>query len=111
MKVEIKDAKLVDILKKRAVLHGAITKVNEVIVNADKERTKLGYKMDALKEKTKVIMDKLSPKLEEFEIISRVYLEKGKAYYDVDNLVELYKEALREKKQAETNEANENTTN
>lgn len=97
MKIEIKDSKLVEILEQRGVIHKEIGIVMEKLMDLDKERTKLGYKMEKLKEKTKVIMDKLNPKLEEFEIITNVFLEDGKAYYEVTNLIEEYKTALREK--------------
>lgn len=95
--VEIKDNKLVDILKQREVVHNEIGKYMQQLMDIDKEKTKLGYKMDKLKEKTKMIMDKLNPEVGEFEIISRVYLEKGKPYYEVVDLIEEYKQALREK--------------
>ena len=95
-KVQIENKKLEDILGKRAKLHKEIGVQNEIIIKADKERTKLGYKMNKLKEKTKSIMDKIDKPLEEFEIISRVYMEDGKAYYEVLNQVEEYKKMIRE---------------
>lgn len=96
MLVEIKDSKLKEILEERAVIHKAIGGIMEQMVSLDKEKTKLGYKMDKLKEKTKVIMDKLSPKLEEFEIISRVFMDKGVCYYEVLDQIEEYKKLVRE---------------
>jgi signal recognition particle subunit SEC65 len=96
--VEIKNEKLVEILKERAELHKELGDINENLMALDKERTKNGYKMDKLKEKTKVIMDKLNPKLEEFEVISRVYLEKGKPVYEVIDMIEEYKKQIRESK-------------
>ena len=98
MLVEIKDAKLKDILEQRAVIHKAIGGIMEQLVELDKEKTKLGYKMDKLKEKTKVIMDKLNPKLEEFEFVSRVFMDKGICYYEILDQIEEYKKMVRENK-------------
>ena len=100
MKVEIKNKpKLVDILKKREETHKEIGVIMEKLMRLDKEKTKLGYKMEKLKEKTKMIMDDLNPELGEFEIISSVFLDNGKPHYEVINLVEEYKVALRENKE------------
>ena len=103
--VEIQDKKLDEILKERAVIHKAIGEIMQKMMDLDKEKTKLGYKMDKLKEKTKVIMDKLNPKLEEFEFIARVFMEDGKSYYEVLDQIEEYKKMIREdraKKMSET---------
>jgi len=97
IKVQVANSKLVDILKKREVIHTEIGSIMEQLMKLDKDRTKLGYKMDKLKEKTKVIMDKLSPEVAEFEMISRIFLEGGEAYYEIIDLVEEYKQALRDK--------------
>lgn len=97
MRTQIIDKKLEKILEERGELHKLVGELNETIVRADKERTKLGYKMDKLKEKTKVIMDKLNIQLGEFEVISRVYAEEGRAYYEVIDMVEEYKKTIREK--------------
>jgi signal recognition particle subunit SEC65 len=94
--VEIKDAKLVTILEERAIYHKEIGRIMEQLMALDKEKTKLGYKLDKLKEKTKVIMDKENPKLEEFEFVARVFLDKGKAFYEVLDQIEEYKKAIRE---------------
>ena len=98
MLVEIKDKKLEDILKERAIYHKQVGAIMEQMMSFDKEKTKLGYKIDKLKEKTKVIMDKLNPKLEEFEFISRVFMDNGKAYYEVLDQIEEYKKMVREEK-------------
>ena len=98
MKVEIKDnPKLITILEKREAIHKEIGYCMEQLMKIDKDKTKLGYKMEKLKEKTKVIMDDLAPELGEFEIIVRVFEEGGKAYYEVIDQVEEYKIFLREK--------------
>jgi len=97
MKVEINNDKLVEILKKRGVVHKEIGVEMEKLMKIDKEKTKLGYKMEKLKEKTKVIMDKEKIEVGEFEMIARVFLEDGKAYYEVINLIDEYKLALKEK--------------
>lgn len=101
MKVEVQNSKLVSVLKDREEIFTEVVKRNAELERISKERQKLGYKLDKLKEKTKVIMDKLNPVLGEFEIITRVFLEDGKAYYEIEDMVELYKEELR-KKNADT---------
>lgn len=98
MNVELKDDKVIEILKSRTEIMDRIIEINEKLGTLDKERTKLGYKLDKLKEKTKVIMDNLNPHLEEFEVITRIFLENGKAYYEVLDQIEEYKKALRESK-------------
>ena len=102
-KVEIKNNKLVGILERRGeVLKLAREKQKEVEA-LQEEQAKLGYKMNKLKEKSKVIMDKMNPELEEFEIITGLFTEDGKAYYEVVNQVEEYKEMIREKNEDSTN--------
>ena len=96
MKIELKNNKLVEILTNRGELFKQINKINEKTKALEKDRIKLGYKMNKLKEKTKAIMDKQDFGLKEFEIVTRVYAEKGKAYYEVENMVEMYKEQIRE---------------
>jgi len=105
-KVAIQDAKLVKILSERAIIYKEIMGLNKKIEETDKERKKLAYKMDALKEKTKLIVDRLGleSKLQEFEVISKIYLdEDGQAYYEITDQIEAYKEAIRDdrKKKAE----------
>lgn len=103
MKVEIKDEKLIKILEKRGELLKDILAQNELKDSIEKEMTKLGYKMNDLKEKTKIIVDKLEidKTLKEFEFVAKVYMEEGKAYYEVQNQVEEYKNALREEAKKE----------
>jgi len=102
MQIEIKNNKLVGILKKREEIHGKLGEIMKELMALDKEKTKLGYKMDKLKDKTKIIMDKERVEVGEYEIISRVYMEDGKAYCEVVDLVEEYKKALKEQRNGET---------
>jgi seryl-tRNA synthetase len=97
MQVEIQNDKLYKILEERGVIFNEIHAINEKLIELDTERKKLGFKMDRLKEKTSKIMEKINPKLEEFEIVSRIFIENNKAYYEVVNLVEEYKKELRKK--------------
>jgi seryl-tRNA synthetase len=97
MQVEIQNDKLYNILEERGVIFNEIHAINEKLIELDTERKKLGFKMDRLKEKTSKIMEKINPKLEEFEIVSRIFIENNKAYYEVVNLVEEYKKELRKK--------------
>lgn len=97
--LELKNDKLGKILEDRTVLYNEIGKINEELVELDKERTKLGYKMNKLKEKTSVIMDKLMPSLNlgEFEVVSKVYLNKyNKPEIEIVDKVEEYIALLRE---------------
>lgn len=98
---EIKNEKLADILTERGLIFRQIDKINQQLMDLDKERTKLGYKMDKLKDKTAPIVDKHTKEFElgEFEIVSRVYLN-GEQTPEVEiiDLVEEYTKMLREKK-------------
>jgi len=98
---EIQNDKLADILTERGLLFRQIGKINEQLADLDKERTKIGYKMDKLKDKTAPIVDKHIKELNlgEFEIVSRVYLN-GEQTPEVEiiDLVEEYTEELRKKK-------------
>jgi hypothetical protein len=98
-KINIEDEKLNKILMERAEVFMAQGEINKKLVELDKQRTTLGYKMERLKEKTEPIVEKFKPSfdLKEFEIIARVYLEDGKAYVDIVDMVEEYQEMLREK--------------
>lgn len=98
-KIEIKDAKLSKILEERGLVFREVGKINEQLYALDKERTKLGYKMERLKEKTQPIVDKLTPsfELQEFEIISRVYINENRMpEVEIVDLVEEYKNNVRE---------------
>jgi hypothetical protein len=104
MKVIINDEKLVDILKKREIVFKKIQEINEKLIELDTKRTKEGYKMEELKEKTKIIIDKLDVKLGEFEYISRVYLEEDKAYYEINDMIDVYRESIREERKSKEEE-------
>lgn len=106
---EFKNTKLANILNDRAVIYKEVGEINEQLFKLDKERKKLAYKMDRLKEKTKPFIDDLVDKIEmgEFEIISKVYLNKdGNPELEITDRIEEFKSALREeKKKNETQEA------
>jgi hypothetical protein len=97
---KIEDEKLKIILDKRAELFTKQKEVNEKLVELDKERESLGLKMERLKEKTAVIIDKnkASFELGEFEIITRVFQENGECFAEIADVVEEYKKQLRAKK-------------
>lgn len=103
MKTEIKNAKLVKVLEKRGVVVKEIEVINKAIKDLETDRNKLGYKMNALKDKTRLIVGDMGIEkdLGEFDVVTDIYIEKGKAYYDIENEIELYKTFLREKKEAE----------
>jgi len=87
---EIKNDKLKQILTKRGEVFEKIHKINEKLMELDKERKKEAYKMDKLKDKTATIMDKEGIKLEEFEVITRIFLEDDECKYEVINQLEEY---------------------
>ena len=96
---KIEDKKLLQILETRGEVFEESKKVNMIIVEADKERTKLSYKMENLKNKTQKLMDKHNAKfnLDEYEEISSVKLEKGEVIVDIYDKIEEYKKMLKEK--------------
>lgn len=99
MKEIIKNAKLKAILEERTVLQGEIKKIVDEMVVLDKDRLKLGYKMDKLKEKTKVIMDSIAFSLKEFEFLASVDLNKdGEVEVLILDQIEEYKKMVREDK-------------
>jgi hypothetical protein len=95
-KVIINDKKLKTILDKRSVVFKEVREVNEKIVKLDNERTKLGYKMDRLKEKTAPIIKKHGIEIGEFEVISSVGIENEKPTAQIVDQIEEYKKVLRE---------------
>jgi hypothetical protein len=79
-KIELQNEELAQILNDRVPIHKNIGLINEKLVKLDKERQKDAYKMERLKEKTRVILDKITPdfNLTEFEVITNVGLNENK---------------------------------
>jgi hypothetical protein len=99
MKQVINNDKLKKILEERTVLQGEIKKIVDEMVVLDKDRLKLGYKMDKLKEKTKIIMDSIAFSLEEFEFLASVDLNSdGEPEVTIIDQIEEYKRMVREEK-------------
>lgn len=99
--IKIENDKLLKILSERGVIYKEIGEVNEQIVKLDEERTKLGYKMERLKEKTSPIITELTPSFElgEFEVISSVRIgEDGQPEVEIADQVEEYINLLKEQK-------------
>lgn len=96
--VIINNDKLVKILEERAVIHENITKLNDQLMELDKERQKEAYKMDRLKDKTAAIIKKNPIEVAEFEYIARVELKDGNAIAVIEDQVEQYKDMIREQK-------------
>ena len=97
----IKNDKLKDILIKRGEIFKEINKLNKEIVDLDTKRKKEAYKMDKLKDKTSGVIDKEDIKLEEFDVITQVYLEEGECKIEIINELE---ENTRPKTKEETEE-------
>jgi predicted RNase H-like nuclease (RuvC/YqgF family) len=97
-KIEIKDSKLVKVLEERGLVLTKARELQKQVEKLQKDQQKLGYKMNRLKDKTTPFIEKHTPELKEFDYVARVFIEKGKAYMEIKNQVEDYKELLREKK-------------
>lgn len=111
-KIRLDNDDLAKILNDRVPIHNKVGEINEKLAELDKERKKQAYKMEKLKEKVKVIMDKATPdfNLTEFEIITNVGLDDAK-YPEVtivdqieefiapktEKEIEDYKEMIRER--------------
>ena len=100
-KIKLSDKKLLSILKMRGEVFKEVEAENKIIVEADKERTKLGYKMQRLKDKTTALLLKHKIDLSEFEIIGTVALEDNEVTVTIADQVEEYKKMLKEKKEKE----------
>lgn len=96
--IKINDKKLFAILKMRGEVFKEIEKVNKIIVEADEKRTKLGYKMTRLKDKTTEALKKHTIELAEFEQVGSVGIENGENTISIYNEIEEYKKILRDKK-------------
>jgi len=99
--MKIVDDKLFKILTNRKVIFDEIQEINKKMIALDTDRKKLGYKMDALKEKTKKIIDGRNIPLEEFQYIANIAIENGEIEVTIKDQVEDYKELVREQKAKE----------
>lgn len=98
-KYEFENTKLAKILEERAEIFKAIGKINEQLMDLDKERKKLGYKMDKLKERTRPFIDAVTKDLNltEFEVITQVGLNKyQRPEIEIVDRLEEYANAIRE---------------
>lgn len=96
--IKLQDKKLFAILEMRGVVFKEIEVENKIIVAADEKRTKLGYKMERLKEKTTEAMKSHNIELEEFDEVGTIGIENGEVTVSIYNQVEEYKKLLKEKK-------------
>ena len=94
----LKNEKLFKILTERGLIFREIEEINKKMMDLDKERTKLGYKMDKLKDKTLKIIEKEKIELKEFEYIANVSIESGEIEVTILDQVEEFTKQLREKK-------------
>lgn len=109
MKHFLRDKKLTKILQERKAImdesKGWLKKKDEI----DKKLTKIGYRMNKLKEDTaKIIKNNektiaSGEPLEEFEYIALVTLEKGVPLIEIKDQIEDYKQLIREKKKEDGN--------
>jgi len=94
----LKNDKLFKILTERGLIFREIEEINKKMMDLDKSRQKLGYKMDKLKDKTVKIIEKEDIKLDEFEYISNIGIENGEIEVTILDQIEEYKKLVREKK-------------
>ena len=98
--ITIDNDKLSKILKERGIIFKQVGEINEQIVELDKERTKLGYQMDKLKEKTATIIEKYkdSFNIGKYEIIASVGINDNRENeVTIIDQVEEYQKMLDEK--------------
>jgi hypothetical protein len=97
--IEIEDKELKKILVERGEVVAKARELQKQVDKIQREQQKLGYKMDNLRDKTSPFIEKHSGgfSLGEFELVSRVYLEKDKVLVEIADQVEEYTKLLREK--------------
>lgn len=101
-KQEIENDKLYKILVERGKHFKEMEEIENKLVELDKERTKVGYKLNRLKEKTKPIIDNIDFKLGEFEFVSKVYINDMKMpEVEILDQIEEYKKAILEQRKDE----------
>ncbi|NTW91010.1 MAG: hypothetical protein HGA35_03635 [Erysipelotrichaceae bacterium] len=106
--IKIESKELTDILTKRAKLFRELGVINEQLVKLDTERTTLGYKMDKLKEKTQVIMDKEKIEVGKYEVITRIYINDNRENeVEILDKIEEYQKMLDEQLVEESKETKE----
>ena len=96
--IKLQNQKLFAILEMRSDVFKKIEEANKVIVSEDEKRTKLGYKMERLKEKTTEALKGHTIDLSEFEKVGSVGIENDEVTVSIYDEVEEYKKLLREKK-------------
>lgn len=88
-------AKIKELQEEFKIEHG---KVNAEVQAIDEEMKPYLVKLERFKDKIAPIVESKGIKLDEFETITSVTLEKGKVVAVIEDLVENYKTSLREKK-------------
>ena len=73
-------------------------KVKADVIRIDEEMKPYMIKLERFKDKINPIVESKGIKLGEFEMITSIALEEGKVMVEIEDLVENYKENLREKK-------------
>lgn len=105
--IEIKNARLEDVFNKRNEIQKEINKAVDDMEKIQKELSKLGIKMTKQKERAVVEVQKLKLGLTEFEIIESFDMKDGKLVMIIADEVEMYKDALRKRKNMEQTPAEE----
>lgn len=95
--IKLEDKELKKLLFERGNIVGKARKITKEIEKLQQEQQKMGYKMDRLKDKIKPIIDSRNIELDEFEVISRIYLEKEEPMVEIVNQIEEYKILIRGK--------------
>jgi hypothetical protein len=97
MQVEINSPKLVKILQDRQKLVEEVAAINKTQLEMEEDKKKLAYKIDRLKEKTQVIVEKQKLEIPQYHILARIFLQDDKAFAEILDQIEEYKKFLDDK--------------
>lgn len=94
------NSELVEIMKQRDAITKRADEIREVFKPLEDEMKALMADMDRLKEKTVPIVKEIEPSLNlnEFEVVTNLYLEKDEVKMEILDQVEEHKEFLRNNK-------------
>lgn len=99
MEITFKDDKLKKLLEEKGVLVTEGRELTRRIEELEKERAKIGLKIQKVKDKIAPIVDaKINPQLDEFEDIETVEIKDGMILVRKFSQLEEFKKAWRERK-------------
>ena len=107
----LKNDKLKKILLERGELVAKGRKIAEQKEELDKDLKKIAYKLNRLKDKTVPLMEKEKIELDEFNMISRVFVKHDEVNVEIVDQIEEYKKALKDKQNEEAKNSGDNSSN